>query len=230
MSRKNRTTKDNIGIVYLFTNELYERENLYKYGITINPFQRKRVQSNSTPPNYPFYDRIVIFSKSYKEIEKQLTKIFKEENILQRDEDEGSISGTKGGQEWIKADLSFVVKIFKEILRKFPDAEICYEGKRYKYENGIERVLKLPPCRLDLLGILDGDTIQYIENGNSFQVQNNKILVGGVEMTLSGYVKTQKKREGNTNEHNGYMYFTYKGHKTNLYDMWQSLVIGKKKR
>ena len=69
MSRKNRTTKDNVGIVYLFTNELYERENMYKYGITINPFQRKRVQSNSTPPTYPFYDRIVMFSKSYKDID-----------------------------------------------------------------------------------------------------------------------------------------------------------------
>ena len=60
MSRKNRTTKDNVGIVYLFTNKLYERENMYKYGITINPFQRKRVQSNSTPPPYHFYDRIVL--------------------------------------------------------------------------------------------------------------------------------------------------------------------------
>ena len=29
MSRKNRTTKDNVGIVYLFTNELYEREHIY---------------------------------------------------------------------------------------------------------------------------------------------------------------------------------------------------------
>ena len=64
MSRENRTTKDNVGIVYLFTNKLYERENMYKYGITINPFQRKRVQSNSTPPKYPFYDRIVMFSSN----------------------------------------------------------------------------------------------------------------------------------------------------------------------
>ena len=69
MSRKNRTTKDNVGIVYLFTNELYERENMYKYGITINPFQRKRVQSNSTPPTYPFYDRIVMFSISLYDLE-----------------------------------------------------------------------------------------------------------------------------------------------------------------
>ena len=82
MSRKIRTTKGNVGIVYLFTNELYERENLYKYGITINPFQRKRVQSNSTPPTYPFYDRIVMFSKSYKEIEKQLSKKFEKNGLF----------------------------------------------------------------------------------------------------------------------------------------------------
>ena len=81
MSRKNRTTKDNVGIVYLFTNELYERENMYKYGITINPFQRKRVQSNSTPPTYPFYDRIVMFSKSYKDIEKRLKQEFNKRKI-----------------------------------------------------------------------------------------------------------------------------------------------------
>lgn len=47
MNRKNRTTRDHVGIVYLLTNELYEREHIYKYGITINPFQRKRVQNNS---------------------------------------------------------------------------------------------------------------------------------------------------------------------------------------
>ncbi len=109
MSRTNRTTKDNVGIVYLFTNELYERENMYKYGITINPFQRKRVQSNSTPPKYRFYDRIVMFSKSYKEIEKRLTIKFKEMGLLLEDDDEDLFPGQKGGQEWIKAELSVVV-------------------------------------------------------------------------------------------------------------------------
>ena len=57
-------------LVYLFTNRLYEREHIYKYGITINPFQRKRVQNNSAPPTCALYDIIVMFSKSYKEIEK----------------------------------------------------------------------------------------------------------------------------------------------------------------
>ena len=80
MSRKNRTTKDNVGIVYLFTNELYERENIYKFGITINPFQRKRVQNNSAPPIYALYDIIVMFSKSYKEIEKRLESVFKDKD------------------------------------------------------------------------------------------------------------------------------------------------------
>ncbi len=224
MSRKNRTTKDNVGIVYLFTNELYERENMYKYGITINPFQRKRVQSNSTPPTYPFYDRIVMFSKSYKDIEKHLKIQFKEKKILLQSDEEGLFSGQKGGQEWIQAEISFVVDIFKEVLAEFPDAEMCYQGKRYKLDNGVISEFKIPNCRLDFLGILDGETIKCIKNNNSFQVQGNGILVEGEVMTLSKYMKSINKREGSTNEYNGYMYFTYKGYK--LYDMWQSLVKG----
>ena len=219
MSRKNRTTKDNVGIVYLFTNKLYERENMYKYGITINPFQRKRVQSNSTPPPYHFYDKIVLFSKKYKEIEKQLTKKFKD--FLLRDDDNGLISGMKGGQEWIQADLSLIVKIYKEILVEFPDAEMCYQGKRFKLCKGKIEEFKIPNCRLDFLGILDGDTIKCTD-GQSFQVQDNGILVNGEVMTLSKYMKSFHKRDGKTNEYNGFMYFTYKGH--NIYDMWQSLV------
>jgi hypothetical protein len=129
MSRENRTTKDNVGIVYLFTNKLYERENMYKYGITINPFQRKRVQSNSTPPKYPFYDRIVMFSKSYKEIEKRLTKVFNDKDILLEDKDEKLFPGQKGGQEWIQEDLSVIVDIFREMLKEIPDTEMCYKGK-----------------------------------------------------------------------------------------------------
>lgn len=214
MSRKNRTTKDNVGIVYLFTNKLYERENMYKYGITINPFQRKRVQSNSTPPKYPFYDRIVMFSKSYKEIEKRLTHEFKERHILLQDEEDGLLSGQKGGQEWIQEDLSLVVQIFREILREFPDTEMCYQGKRYKYEGGGIKELKLPNCRLEFLGILDGDTIKY-KGVEPFQVQNNGILVDGEFVTLSNYVKNNNTRKGNTNEYNGFMYFTYKGY--NIY-------------
>lgn len=226
MSRKIRTTKDNVGIVYLFTNELYERENLYKYGITINPFQRKRVQSNSTPPKYPFYDRIVMFSKSYKNIEKRLTEKFKEKHILLEDKDEDLFPGQKGGQEWIKEELSVIVEIYKELLIEFPDAEMCFQGKRHVYKNGTIRELKLPNCSLEFLGILDGDTIKY-KDEEPFLVQNNGILVDGEIMTLSNYVKTKNKREGNTNEWNGFMYFTYKGY--NLYKMWQSLVRCKEK-
>lgn len=221
ISRKNRTTKDNVGIVYLFTNKLYERENMYKYGITINPFQRKRVQSNSTPPPYHFYDTIVLFSKDYKDIEKQLTKKFSGKNYLLRDEDDSHFSGMKGGQEWIQADLPLIVEIFKEILMEFPDAEMCYQGKRYKLDKDEIGEYKVPNCRLDFLGILDGDTIKCTD-GQSFQVQDNGILVNGEVMTLSKYMKSSHKREGKTNEYNGFMYFTYKG--TNIYKMWQSLV------
>ena len=227
MSRKNRTTKDNVGIVYLFTNELYERENTYKYGITINPFQRKRVQSNSTPPTYPFYDRIVMFSKSYKDIEKRLKQEFNDRNIHLCDKEDGLISGQRGGQEWIQERLSTVVEIFKDMLKEFPDTEMCYQGKRYKYENDAVKELRLPNCELEFLGILDGETIKCIKNGKSFRVQNNKIWDDetGKEMSLSNYMKMNYKREGSTNEWNGFMYFTYKGY--NLYDMWQSLVKGR---
>ena len=224
MSRENRTTKDNVGIVYLFTNKLYERENMYKYGITINPFQRKRVQSNSTPPKYPFYDRIVMFSKSYKEIEKRLTKVFNDKDILLEDKDENLFPGQKGRQEWIQEDLSVIVDIFREMLKEFPDTEMCYKGKRYKYDNDTIRELKLPNCSLEFLGILDGDTIKY-KDVEPFQVQDNGIIVGGEVVTLSNYVKMHNKREGSTNEWNGFMYFTYKGY--NLYKMWQSLVSSK---
>lgn len=226
MSRKNRTTKDNVGIVYLFTNKLYERENMYKYGITINPFQRKRVQGNSTPPKYPFYDRIVMFSKSYKEIEKRLTHEFSKRQILLQDEKNGLPSGQKGGQEWIQEDLSVIVQIFREILKEFPDTEMCYQGKRYKYEGGGIRELKLPNCRLEFLGILDGDTVKYVdgESTKNFKVKDNGVLVNGEVIPLSKYVKSKKVRDGNTNEWNGFMYFKYKNDKKTIYDMWQSLV------
>lgn len=64
------TTSEKIGIVYLLTNDCYKEKGLYKIGYTANPFQRKAIQSNSTPPKYPFHDEIIIFSKSYKQIEK----------------------------------------------------------------------------------------------------------------------------------------------------------------
>ena len=53
-------------------------------------------------------------------------------------------------------------------------------------------------------------------------VKNNKIVVGDSEMTLTNYMNKYHKRGGNTNEHNGYQYFTYKG--ILIYNMWQDLV------
>lgn len=220
MSRKNRTTKDNVGIVYLFTNELYEREHIYKYGITINPFQRKRVQNNSAPPIYSLYDIIVMFSKSYKEIEKRLEKKFDEKKWRLESEDSSST-------EWVQEDINEIVKIYRQMLIEFPGTEMCYQGKRYVYENDKILEKKIPNCRLDLLGILDGDIIKCKADGKSFIVKNNGIVVEGEEMTLSNYMKTNHPREGQTNEHNGYQSFTYKG--ASIYIMWQSLVKTHKK-
>lgn len=215
MSRKNRTTKDKVGIVYLFTNKLYEREHIYKYGITINPFQRKRVQNNSVPPKYPLKDVIVMFSKSYKEIEKRLANIFKDKDYRLKSEDSSS-------SEWIQADLKEIVKIFEDMLKEFPDSEMCYQGKRIIYENGMRKEQKTPNCRLDFLGILDGDQIKCKVDGKYYEVKNNGIIADGEEMTLSSFIKKMCQREGKTNEYNGYKYFTYKGE--SIYKMWQSLV------
>ena len=215
MSRKNRTTKDNVGIVYLITNELYEREHIYKYGITINPFQRKRVQNNSAPPIYPLYDIIVVFSKSYKDIEKRLAAIFDEKKLRLESEESSST-------EWVKADVNVIVEIYKQMLIEFPGSEMCYQGKRYVFENDKIVEKKVPNCRLDFLGILDGDIIKFKADGNAFTVQDNGIIVDGEKMTLSNYMKKKHPREGKTNEHNGFQSFTYKGE--SIYKMWQSLV------
>ena len=222
MNRKNRTTRDNVGIVYLLTNELYEREHIYKYGITINPFQRKRVQNNSVPPVYALYDIIVMFSKSYKEIEKRLEGIFKEKSLILETEESSS-------KEWIRAEEAEIVEIYKQMLSEFPGSEMCYQGKRYKYEDNEIKELKIPNCRLDFLGILDGDQIKCIVDGKTFTVKGNGILVAGEEMSLSNYMKKEHPRNGQTNEHNGYQSFTYKGDKETLYSMWQKLVKPHKK-
>jgi len=222
MNRKNRTTRDHVGIVYLLTNELYEREHIYKYGITINPFQRKRVQNNSVPPVYALYDIIVMFSKSYKEIEKRLEGIFKEKSLILETEESSS-------KEWIRAEEAEIVEIYKQMLSEFPGSEMCYQGKRYKYEDNEIKELKIPNCRLDFLGILDGDQIKCIVDGKTFTVKGNCILVAGEEMSLSNYMKKEHPRNGQTNEHNGYQSFTYKGDKETLYSMWQKLVKPHKK-
>ena len=220
MSRKNRTTKDNVGIVYLFTNRLYEREHIYKYGITINPFQRKRVQNNSAPPTCSLYDIIVMFSKSYKEIEKRLEKEFDKKKWRLESKESSST-------EWIQADNNEIVKIYRQMLIDFPGTEMCYQGKRYVFENEEIVEKKVPNCRLDLLGIFDGDIIKCKADGKAFTVKDNKINVDGEIMTLSDYMKKNHPRKGKTNEHNGYQSFTYKG--DIIYTMWQDLVKPHKK-
>ena len=210
MARKNRTTKDNVGIVYLMTKELYEREHIYKFGITINPFQRKRVQNNSAPPSYEFYDIVILFSKSYKKIEKQLADSFKDLLVKNKNLKEEN----RGSKEWIQGEEKEIVDIFKSMLKDFPDTEMCYQGKRITYKDGNFVNQKVPNCRLDLLGIL--------------KVKDNGILVDGKRMSLSDYIMKTKKRNGKTNQFNGYMYFVYKGYKETLYEMWQSLVKPRK--
>ena len=172
---------------------------------------------NSTPPTHPFYDRIIMFSPKYKEIEKWLEDRFKKEGYL--------LDGAGGGKEWVKADFSNLLDIFMESLKHFPQTDLCYDGKRYRANNGVIEECLLPKCRLDLLRILDGEKIKCTKNGKMFVVRDNKIEVNGSLMTLSHYIKQNFPRAGKTNEHNGYMYFTYKG--VIIYDMWQSLVRAK---
>ena len=216
MTQTLRTTKGNIGVVYLFTNSLYETENTYKYGYSIQPLTRKKTQKNSTPPTHPFYDRIVMFSPHYKEIEKWLGDRFKADGFL--------LYGD-GGKEWVKADFSVLLEIYKESLKFFPQTDLCYGNKRYQYKNADIVTTILPRCRLDVLRILDGAKIKCTKNGKKFVVRNNKIEVDGSLMTPSRYIQLNFPRGGKTNQHNGYKYFTYKG--VNIYDMWQSLVRAK---
>ena len=103
---------------------------------------------------------------------------------------------------------------------------MCFNGIRYKVNNGIIKECKLPNCRLDLLGILDGKKIKCVKDGKTFEVRNNKIIVDDSEVTLSNYINQHYPRTGETNEHNGYQYFTYKGDL--IYDMWQNLVSASK--
>ena len=173
------------------------------------------MQNNSAPPKYRLYDIIVMFSKSYKEIEKRLEKIFDKKGWRLQSEDSSST-------EWIQAERNEIVEIYKQMLVEFPGSEMCYRGKRYKYEEGKIKELKVPNCRLDFLGILDGDQIKCKADGKSFVVKNNAILVDGKEMSLSNYMKENHPRGAKTNEHNGYQSFTYKG--VVIYKMWQSLV------
>lgn len=209
-----RTTLDNKGIVYLFTNDLYEKENTYKFGNTKEPFRRNGVQKNSTPPTHPFYKRIVIFSSFYIDIEKDVKKEFKTKGLL--------LKGKGGGNEWIRGDYNLIVQVFKSVVLKYPDAIMCYDDKCFQLRDGYLRQRTRPNCRLDILGILNGDKITCIQNNKTFEVKNNKILVDGKLMTLSNYMKINYTRNGQTNQYDGYKYFKYKGKV--IYELWQSLV------
>lgn len=211
-----RTTKGNIGIVYLFTNDLYENERTYKFGNTIDPFERNRVQKNSTPPTYPFKYKIVVFSSFFKQIEKQLKNKFNQLGILLEGRGKG------GGSEWVQDDYQSILKVFKSVLLDFPDAVMCCNNKCYQIKNGNLETRPRPNCRLDILGILDGKKIKCTKNNKSFIVKDNGILVNGSVTSLSNYMTQNFQRKGKTNQYDGYKYFKYKG--TVIYELWQKLV------
>lgn len=215
----NKKTKDNVGIVYLFTNDCYEKENLYKFGVTINPNQRKSIQENSTPPKYQFIYKIVLFSADYKKIEKWLKEQFNNKNMIAK--------GKGSGKEWVEALFDDIFSIFKEALKVFPNpnTKMCSEGKCYHCVNGkIEMMKNLPKCQLDLLGITNGEKIKCIKNNKYYVVQDNKILVDGCTepVPLSTFISQNFARNTGTNEHSGYQFFTYKNVK--VFDLWQRLV------
>ena len=213
MSRK-KTTIGNIGIVYLFTNDVYEKESTYKFGVTRNPFERKRIQSNSTPPTHSFYDKIILFSSSADKIEFKLRKLFRKKRLL--------LTGDNGGTEWITGDYKEISNIFMTMLLYYPDSIMCYNGKCYQYKNDGIKERRHPNCRLDLLGIINGDVITCAQDKKKFEVQNNGINVNGIVMTLSKYMQLYHPRYGKTNQHNGYQSFKFKG--KCIYDVWQKLV------
>lgn len=200
-----------MGIVYLLTNTIYEKENYFKIGITDNPFERLGIQKNSSPID--IYYKIVIFSKDYKKIEKWIGNKFEKIGIY------------GGGNEWVKEDFENILSIYKEALNNFADAELCYNGRRYVNEKGIIVEKKLPNCNLGLLGISNGKEIKCIVNGEIFIVKDNGIMVNGKPMSLTYYMNEFHKRNTQTNQHNGYQYFTYKNR--TLYDMWQKIVNAK---
>ena len=225
------------GVAYLFTNDFLEKEGTYKYGITINPYQRKRTQSNSTPPSHPFYDVVVMFSPQYKEIEKELKKRFLEKGFFEK-LDLNPIPNPKKkknqkhcGREWIKGDIADIVEIYKDMLKKFDETTMCYQGKGYRYKKEKQCIEEgmLPKCRLDLLG-MEGKKITCTKRNKNnknetFKVEENKIKVADKSMTLADYMKTYHPRDSKTNEYDGYQYFKYKG--VVIYDLWQSLVRGR---
>ena len=217
---KHRTLSDGIGIVYLATNDLYLSENTHKFGSTINPYERKRIQQNWVPPTHPLFYEITLFSVRYNEIEKWLKKEFSKKGAL--------LEGGGGGTEWVKMDLDTVFEMFKAALLMFPDnkAKLCFNGKAYSAVNGkIVEASRRPNFRFDILGIKDNEILKCTLNGECFRVAGNNIRVGNSLITLTRYVNDTFSRQGNTNEHCGSQYFEYKGKLVS--ELWQNL-IGKK--
>lgn len=208
---------DRIGIVYLFSNKLYAKEGMHKFGCTQNPFQRKRIQSNSTPPGYSFKNEIVVFTKRYKEFEKALKAQFKKKKMLlvpQKNE--------AAGTEWIVCkDFDKIKKIFISVLQDpaiDPDAILCSDS----LEDSKGTRDKRPNCTLSLLGLHDGDKIVYRVTGEEFEIRNNNILVNDVEVTLSAFVRNNPPAHEKAKLFNGYRYFYYKGQC--LHSLWKDLT------
>lgn len=208
---------DNIGIVYLFSNELYAKEGIHKFGCTQNPFQRKRIQSNSTPPGYSFKNEIVVFTKRYKEFEKALKTQLKEKGMLLVAE-----KNEAAGAEWIQwENFREIHDIFISVLRDSaidPNAILC-SGK-IEDPKGLRQ--NRPKCTLSLLGLHDGDRICYRETGEEFEIRNNHILVNNREMSLSAYVGKYPPVHEKAKLFNGYRYFEYKGQ--SLHALWHELT------
>ncbi len=211
---------DRIGIVYLFSNKLYAKEGIHKFGYTQNPFQRKLIQSNSTPPGYPFENEIVVFTKKYKEFEKALKVQFKESEMLLSAE-----KNETAGTEWIQCDnFKKILDIFKSVLldTSIDDAGAILCCKNYIYQKDKGERQNRPKCTLSLLGLHDGDKIVYRETGKDFVIRNNNILVNDVEVSLSTYVKDNPPAHEKAKLFNGYRYFYYKGQC--LHSLWMELT------
>ena len=196
-----------MGIIYLMTSELYERESYYKIGISQNIYERNKIQLNSSP--IKLYYKIIVFSSEYKDFEKELKKEINNLNI------------EKCNGEWIKCEFDVILNIFYKVAMNIQNFGVCVNGNRYVYENNNFIKKKLPNCNLKMLGIKDGDKIVCINNNESFEVKGNKILVNGSEMHMSKYMNLYFPRQSSTNEHRGQQYFKYK---TKLIsELWDNL-------
>lgn len=212
--------KDNIGLVYCFSTDLYAKEGLHKIGCTQNPLQRRSVQSNAAPPCYPLKDEIIVLTKDYKSFESKLKTRLKGEGLLLCKD--GKVNG---GSEWLKCEnFERIVEIFKELLPQFDNAYMCSGNTYYKCNNGkLEQQQNRPNCQLSLLGFVDGDTITCKANGCEYVIKGNGILDEGKEYALSTFMETYfPRKENQTQNYNGFQHFTFKGKILN--DMWISLT------